>query len=36
MNLSKGFSGLAQPITAMLKGGKEGNIFGPFKPTMEK
>ncbi len=22
-------------MTAMLKGGKEGNIFGPFEPTPE-
>ncbi len=31
----KGFSGIVQPTTAMLKRGKEGKIFGPFQPTQE-
>jgi hypothetical protein len=31
----KSFSWIVQPMTAMLIGGKEGKIFGPFKPTTE-
>jgi hypothetical protein len=31
----KSFSGIVRPMTAMLKGGKEGKIFGPFEPTTE-
>ncbi len=31
----KGFSRIVRPMTAMLKGGKKGKIFGPFKPTPE-
>jgi hypothetical protein len=29
------FSKIVQPMTAMLKCGKEGKIFGPFEPTTE-
>ncbi len=31
----KSFSRIVRPMTAMLKGGKEGKIFGPFEPTTE-
>jgi hypothetical protein len=31
----KGFSRIVRPMTAMLRGGKEGKIFGPFVPTTE-
>jgi hypothetical protein len=31
----KSFSRIVRPMTAMLKGGKEGKIFGPFGPTTE-
>jgi hypothetical protein len=31
----KGFSRIVRPMTAMLKEGKEGKIFGPFEPTLE-
>ncbi len=31
----KGFSKIVKPLTAMLKGGKEGKIFGPFVLTPE-
>ncbi len=31
----KSFSRTVRPMTAMLKGGKESKIFGPFKPTTE-
>jgi hypothetical protein len=31
----KSFPRLVQPMTAMLKGGKEGKILGPFEPTTE-
>jgi hypothetical protein len=31
----KSFSTIVRPMTAMLKVGKEGKIFGPFEPTME-
>ncbi len=27
------FSRIVQPMTAMLKRGREGKIFGPFEPT---
>jgi hypothetical protein len=31
----KGFSRIVRPMTAILKGGKEGKTFGPFKPTLK-
>ncbi len=31
----KKFLRIVQPMTAMLKGGNEGKIFGPFEPTTE-
>ncbi len=31
----KGFSKIVRPMTAMLKGGKEGKIFSPLKPMLE-
>jgi hypothetical protein len=31
----KGFSRIVRPMTALLKGGKEGKIFGPFEHTPE-
>ncbi len=31
----KGFSRIVRPMTTMLRGGKEGKIFGPFEPTAE-
>ncbi len=31
----KGFSRIVQPMTTMIKGGKECKVFGPFEPTLE-
>ncbi len=31
----KSFSRIVRPMTAILKSGKEGKIFGPFEPTTE-